>query len=292
MGIKSEQRQSGLKEISFDELPEYSDWPRRLIQNKSKFKKTSKEVDREFNLEKWNETLELIINSQKTILSEIENEIYPQDSESLFYEQGKFWKTTHGYGVQRHLELYRNTILSFINGAAALVELGAGYGSKAFALKQTDLFSDVPLIIGELTENGRNASRLLAKKLKIDVKVGACDFRVLSIDKELVPYDSVIFTSYAMHYVPKFPKGIIDYFLKLKPRVVIHFEPLFETLDNNSVHSLLCQEYIKQNDYTTNLYSRILRAEEEGKIKVLELSKKVMGQNPLLPISVIIWKPL
>jgi len=281
-----------MKEISLDKLPEYSDWPERLIKNKTKYKKTSKEVNREFNLEKWNETLELLIKSEKTSLTEIEDEIYPLNSESLIYEVGKLWKTTHGYGVKRHLDLYKDTLIRHMNGAMALVELGAGYGSKAFALKQMEEIGDIPLVIAELTENGRDASVLLAKKLKIDVRVGACDFRLLSIDKDLVPPDSIIFTSYAMHYVPKFSKGIIDYFLKLKPKIVIHFEPLYETLESDSIHSLLCKEYIKQNDYTTNLYSRILRAQDEGKIKVLELSKNVIGQNPLLPISVIVWKPL
>ena len=281
-----------MQEISLDELPEYSEWPERLIKNKTKYRKTSKEVVREFNLEKWNETLGLLIKSEKSSLTEIEDEIYPLNSESLFYEVGKLWKTTHGYGVKRHLDLYKDTLLRHINGSKALVELGAGYGSKAFALKQMEEIEDIPLVIAELTENGRNASVLLAKKLNIDVKVGACDFRLLSIDKDLVPPDSIIFTSYAMHYVPKFSKGIIDYFLKLKPKIVIHFEPLFEILEGDSIHSLLCQEYINQNDYTTNLYSRILSAQDEGKIKVLELNKKVIGQNPLLPISVIVWKPL
>ena len=281
-----------MQELSLDELPEYSEWPERLIKNKGKYKKTCKEVDREFNLEKWNETLGLLMKSEKAILTEIEDEIYPLNSESLFYEVGKLWKTTHGCVVQKHLDLYKNTLLRHMEGATALVELGAGYGSKAFALKQMEEIGNIPLIIGELTENGRNASVLLAKKLNIEAKVGACDFRQLSIDKDLVPSDSIIFTSYAMHYVPKFSKGIIDYFLKLKPKIVIHFEPLFEILESDSIHSLLCQEYIKQNDYTTNFYSRILRAQDEGKIKVLELSKKVIGQNPLLPISVIVWKPL
>ena len=75
--------------------------------------------------------------------------------------------------------------------------------------------------------------------------------------------------------------------MNLKPRIVIHFEPIFEhNLKNKKV-----KEYFIKNNYSLNLLS-ILKILKMNKIKIIEIHKNVFGVNKNLPFSIIIWKKI
>lgn len=129
---------------------------------------------------------------------------------------------------------------------------------------------------------------LINKKNKIS-KIFKCNF----LDKQLIepiPKNSIIFTSYALHYMPMLKKDFYLYFKKAHPKIIIHFEPLFEAHDESKVHGKMCKNYIRYNDYCRNQLSIFKNLENENKIKILYLKKNIFGSNPLLPISILAWK--
>jgi len=128
----------------------------------------------------------------------------------------------------------------------------------------------------------------LSNALKKNVSVGHCDLRKLEIDADIIPEKSVLFTSYAAHYVPNISSRFVKFLSQLKPKVVFHFEPVYEYYPKDSLHGIMCRRYVELNDYGRNLASIIEDAKRLNKISV-KIKKNILGSNPLLPISVIEW---
>ena len=282
----------GLSPIALDDLPKYTDWPKRLLALESfavKYK-TEKEVLREFHQDKWGQLLKQARAMGKPTLSEIERAFIDFDAPVPCYAAGRFYLANERQLLDMHLDLFTEVLRPHLEGASCLVELGAGYGSKLFALAQRAGFSQLPLLAGEYTESGRELIALLADSLDKPVAVGYCDFRAMKIDGLEIPEDALIFTSYAVHYVPELAQEFTGFLGRLKPRAVVHFEPCYEHYAMDSLHGMMCRRYVEQNDYTRNLASVIEAGRTRGET-LLRVRKNVLGSNPFLPISVIEWAP-
>jgi hypothetical protein len=281
-----------LVRIAMDDLPKYSPWPKRLLsQDPFPVKnKTEKEVLREFEDEKWGRLLKKALALENPSLLDIE-EAYA-DTNSIFpcYEAGNFYLATWQQMHDRHVKLYADFLGPHVRGASCLVELGAGYGSKLFALALRDGFSGLPLFAGEYAKSGRDLISILAKSIKRPVTVGYCDFRTLTISNISIPPNAVIFTSYAAHYVPRLSNNFVDFLARLQPKAVVHFEPCYEHYDENSLHGMMCRRYVELNDYTRNLAGVIDEGCKRDGFSV-RAARNVLGNNPFLPISVIEWAP-
>src|SRR5437773_7071870 len=134
--------------VSLDELPKFSDWPRRLL-SLEPFDvryKTEKEVLREFHHEKWGPLLEKVRSMSNPTLLEIEQASTDFNIVSPCYDGGVFYLAKAGQKLARYLDLYAEVLEPHLAGASALVELGAGYGSKLFGLAQREGFSSLPLV--------------------------------------------------------------------------------------------------------------------------------------------------
>jgi len=280
------------QKITLDELAKYTPWPKRLMSSDplQVRHKTESEVIREFDREKWARVLDYAAKEPHLTLEKIEDTYCPLETETVGYDHETFWLTTNRHMLRRQIEIYTDVLSKFMPGAAALVELGAGFGSKIFDLGTTR-FREIPLVAAEFTENGQKLLRLIGDSLGRPAKVGYCDFRKLEIDPGLVPENSVIFTSLSAHYIPEMADEFIDFLAQMKPAAVVHFEPFYEHLESDSLHDLMARRYIEINDYTKNLMSIIQRAADAQKIEILEVRKKVLGMNPFLPISSLAWKP-
>jgi hypothetical protein len=281
-----------MKEILLDNLPQYTDWINLLLkeQGLSVKHKTEKEVMREYQDEKWGVMLEEVKKLSSPLLEEVEIKSEGINQNFPFYIQDRFYYGTGREIMDEHMEMYRETIAPYIEHASCLVELGAGYGSKILNLAQYEEFDDLPLYAAEYTQSGCNLISILANSIGKSVGVGSCDFRKLEVEGINIPENAIIFTSYSTMYVPELSKNFIAFLSDLKPLIVIHFEPCYEHYSINRVHGLLCRRYIELNDYNRNLVSIINRPTEKNEI-VSKIRKNIIGNNPILPISVIEWAP-
>ena len=137
---------------------------------------------------------------------------------------------------------------------------------------------------------GQDLISLLAGSWKKPVAVGHCDFRNLKIEGVTIPENAVIFTSYAVHYVPQLSMDFVRFLSRLKPRAVVHFEPCYEFFTADSLHQMMCRRYMELNDYGRNLVT-VIEAGRQGEGISVRTRKYVFGSNPFLPISVIEWAP-
>lgn len=277
------------KKINLNSLPKYSVWPKKLLSlKKLKINKTKKEIIREFNKEKWKKIYNVIIKKKKISILGAEkilnnpNKIIP----CYIGEQG-FCLSKNGEINKYILTLLKNRIKKYLKGSNCLVELGAGFGSKIIQLSKNLKKKNLQLIAGEYTSIGCKLIKIIAKYEKVNIKVKHCDFN--NLKKIKIPKNSIIITSYSIHYIPKLKENFIKIINSLKPKIVIHFEPCYELYDSQTIHGLMCRHYVETNDYNKNLFSILNREYKKNKIH-LKIKKNIFGHNPLLPISILEWK--
>jgi hypothetical protein len=279
--------------VNLDDLPRFSDWPKRLLSLEpfGVKHKTESEVLREFQVEKWGELLKQVRELGNPALHDVENTSADPAAVLPCYDSGGFYLATQQQILERQLDLYAGVLEPYLTGASCVVELGAGYGSKLFGLAQRERFSELALVAGEFTQSGRDLISLLATALHRPVSIGHCDFRHLALNGMTIPEQAVIFTSYAVHYVPDLTTDFVDFLCRLSPRVVVHFEPCYEHYSMTSLHGMMCRRYVELNDYARNLVS-IIEACRVRKGLTVRTRENVFGPNPFLPFSVIEWSPV
>ena len=278
-----------MKRINFEDIKIYSDLPKKILNssNEDIKYKTKPEVLREFNAEKWSLILNEIASDKKINLHEIDKKMEAFDVLSPIFYKDDFYLDSGKEVFEMHLDVFDKAICKYINENTALVELGAGYGSKILNLSNKKKFHNVQLFAAEYTENGCNAIKHLSARMNKEIQVGYCDLKKHVIKDISIPKNSVIFTSYALHYVQKLPDSFIDFILSFEPKIVINFEPCFESHDDSS-YGKLCKRYIELNDYNIDMVTTLESAFKKGLIN-MKVDKNVIGGNPFLPISIIEW---
>lgn len=281
-----------IREVFLNDLAKYSEWPRRLLSLEpyAVRSKTEEEVLREYQDEKWGRLLQQFQLLEKPTLNDVERLERDPHTLAPYYDNGRFYLANPKQVVTRHLELYAQVLAPYTAEASCLVELGAGYGSKIFGIAQQNGFSRLPLIAGEYTEAGRELISRLSSNLRKSIDVGHCDFRKLELNDIEIPENAIIFTSYAVHYVPELSHKFIGFLSRLKPKVVVHFEPCYEYYNNETLHKIMCRRYTELNDYNRNLVC-IIDAAQKQNIITARVRENVIGANPFMPISVIEWEP-
>ena len=281
-----------MKEINFKDLSDFSTLPETISKSPDADirYKTKDEVLREFNREKWLQILDEIKKDESILLKDIDCKIEGFDKSFPFYYKNKFYLGSGKQIFQKHIEVYKNVLDPYTEDASSLVELGAGYGSKILNLSSYENYCELPLYAGEFTNNGCDAIKVLSQRMNKKIEVGHCDLNEEVVEGIKVPKNSIIFTSYAAHYVKKFSSTFIDFILEMDPKIVINFEPCYEN-HSDSKYGSMCKRYIELNDYNLNMISVLENAHRIGKIN-LEITNNVIGSNPFLPLSIIKWNKL
>lgn len=278
-----------IQSITIEDLPYYSNWIEILLGLKSiNFKnKNKKEIIREFEVEKWGKLYSKFSNVKNFTLNDIINEEIQNNNLLPSFTSSHGLQLTSGlYNFEQHLRIYNDTLSKHVDEACSLVELGAGYGSKIFNLSFMKSFKNLNLYAGEYTPAGCKLMNLISKNLNKYITVDLFDFSHPHKTNLKIPENSIIFSSYALHYTKNLKPDFINFFLKLKPKAIIFFEPCYELFDSKSLHELLCKKYMLMNDYTLNIFSVIDHGCKKNNLK-LKIQKNIIGSNPLLPISIL-----
>ena len=279
-----------MKRVKFRNLPIYQESIRELISsNDRKVKvKTKSNVLREFEQEKWGCIYNNLRDDDNNTyrLDDIENLYFGLEKKQTFVEHGNFFYTKQKNVLARYLDLYLDVIKKY-NDKVPIVELGAGFGSKIIAIAER-MPPKRKFFAADLTTSGQNIMRYLSKVHNIDLGVGYVDFEEREIRGINIPKKSIIFTSYSLHYLPKLTQNIPEFFMKFEPSVIINFEPCFEAFDTNDIYYLLCRRYSEENGYAQNILSTIQKFCSKNNLN-FSANKNVLGDNPLLPATVIEW---
>ena len=273
--------------IELNNIPLYTKLFSKILNQKKVYKKTESEVLREFDKEKWrNLLLNFKVKGEITYEDVLYCELKKQDKNIFFTKEKGFIYATNEEIIKANIDLYENVLSKYSYKSSGLVELGAGYGSKIIDLSRRSFASNIDLYAGEIANSGIDIINLFAEKLNLKLKAQKYNFRKSNKDNFFVPKDSVIFTSFAMHYIPNIRKEYFENILSLKPRAFVMFEPIYEFHNSNTIHSMLCKKYIELNDYTMNFEEVLNKLKSENKYSI-NITKNVFGNNPFLPLSIV-----
>ena len=273
-----------MKKIHFDPLTFFSNMPKKLS------KKTKKEVIREFEKETYKKIYKRIKNKKNISLTEVERLQAAYAIKSPFVYLNNYYYGTGKEKLKKTLTIYAKAIKPHLKDASALVELGAGFGSKIFGLAELLNVQKIPLYAFELTRSGQKLLEVLSLKLKKKLLSGFCDLRTGKVAKIKIPQNSVIFTSYALHYVPNGSlERIYKFLCDQDAKSIIHFEPCAIKHKKMTIHNKLCNKYLEINNYNSQILDFFQQKKRNKQID-LKVQKNIFGSNPLLPFSIIEWR--
>ena len=281
------------KVFSVDDLPRFSPWPARLLGLTpwEPRKKTAVEVTREFDRDKWGALLERYrAAGGNATLDVVEDWWVGEEPPSLCSLEERFELLAAKEALARHVETVAATLAPLLP-ASSVVELGAGYGSVILRLAADARFQGVPLAAAEYTQSGLELIKGIAAAQNLSLRAGRCDLTASALTDLAVAPGAVIFTCMAAHYAAHINDGFVAAFARLRPKAVVHFEPCYEHCDTQSLIGALRRRYIEMNDYNRNLIELLHKEAAAGAIRIVEERPAVIGVNPLLPISVIVWQP-
>ncbi len=276
-----------------NKLPLYSLWPEILLglTGEKRKVKNSEEILREYGKEKWGSVIKKLEDSPHCKLKEIAIEKYDCDEKKLIIYHGELIEIYGSEIYAKYINLVE-TVLTKYFPVTALVELGCGFGGVILEIAMRVKYPFTKYYAFEYTGTGQAATKELAKRENIDVSVNYCDFESIPILENSIPEGAIIFTSAATMCVPDLPKSFIDELVSLKPSVVIHFEPIQEHFMEDSLLGLFQTAYLQFNDYNQNLLSLLKESEKSGFLKIISEQKQAFGENPLIPLSIVAWKPV
>jgi hypothetical protein len=281
-------------EININDLPKYSNWPHRILglSEFKKKKKTKSEILREFDIDKWGDLLKKISSSNLQLsLKEVENLMYNESDHSICLINNRLVKMSPYDAFKEQYRITLETISSFMP-ATSLCELGAGYGQIILNLAKESIFANTKIIAAEYTMSGVKLLQHISESEKIDIVSGYCDLGSPKITKINIPKNGIIFTSYAAHYINANNIKWVEAICLLNPSIVIHFEPIYQHYNKESLLGAMQCRYMELNDYNCDLLLVLKHAENNGLIEIVKELPLVTASNPFMPISVIAWKPI
>jgi len=278
---------------SLNDLPRFSPWPARLLglEPWEPKRKTPQEVTREYEHEKWGPLLEKVrAAGREVLIDEVDEWMLSPLPPALCWLSDRLELMPPMEAHHIHLNLVAELVESYLP-AAALVELGAGYGTVILSLAKRKSGIGLPLMAGEYTASGVELIRELSKAQGLAMQTAPCDFFSPQITDLDIPPEAIIFTSFAVCCVSQLSSDFVKAILRLQPKVVMHLEPCYEHCDNTTLLGLMRRRYIDVNDYNTNLVTLLYEHQKQGSLRILVEKPLVFGVNPLLTASVIVWSP-
>jgi len=282
------------REFTIDDLPSFSRWPARLLglEPLNQRQKSTAEVTREFEKEKWGALLSKINSDSGPVDLDTAEGWAIEEIPDTLCSIGKRFELLSAVEARRRYLAVIESVLNRYLPAPALVELGAGYGSVILQLARKKAYSGLSLFAGEFTASGIELIRRFALAASIRITVANCDLASKWIVDFPLPEGALIFTSMAAHYIPHLTSDYVNGIAAFFPRVVVNIEPCYEHCDLATLTGALRRRYIEVNDYNRNLVSLLHAEQVAGRLRILEEERDVVGINPLLPVSVIAWSPL
>ncbi|MDD4628689.1 MAG: hypothetical protein PHE68_04845 [Candidatus Peribacteraceae bacterium] len=279
--------------VPLAELSQWSPWPSRLLglsEWQTPHRDTEK-VDNEYDKDKYARCL--------AFLKEHEGAVTPKDvrafelhidplKSTCVSNKGVLYEMPQNKIMLTNANLLQETMDPLMKEANIVVELGCGYGYPLWILRQN--FPKKKFIGGELSKNAVEIARILYADDPM-ITVEHCNLYDHSYGPlEQCPRDAkvIVFTRHAIEQLPSaavFLKTLTQYFDRLV--AVVHLEVIPE-YDEHSLLDLMRQRYMIMNDYNHDLL-KLLR--ERNDIETMKISYDEVGQNPLNPTSVIVWKP-
>jgi SAM-dependent methyltransferase len=270
-----------MKEISLDELPRWSPWPKRLLSLEpwSVPVRDSKKIEKEYNIDKYGALLQRFGDAHASIEEVRQAQFdFPGDSWLCVTKESRLYACPLSRARDMERRLVLETLRSHATDCQSIVELGCGYGFNLSLARFQHPEKQVRG--GDFSHNAVT----LGKHLGLDVR--HFDFYLDDSYEFLseLSHPILVFTCHAIEQLPDAITVVRNLYRFSKViRRVVHLEPTYE-LHGDSLLGMMRRRYAELNDYNRNLVSLVRPFSAT-------IEQDLLGINPLNPTSKIEWQP-
>lgn len=272
--------------VALSDFSRHSKWPARLLGLEQWIspKRNKVQAFREYEQETYLPQLKLLQdNPELTSYNALFREVYPSITQMCCLKGNELRSMSPDKAFQLQLQFMEPIVKKVVTGCA-LVEFGAGNGRNLMGL--ANVLEATALLGFDMMPSALRVMQLMAARLGKKLKVGKCNLRSKHLTEMAIPEQSVLMTSYATYFVKFDYKTFIDAIRKLKFKEIIHFEPVYEFMDDTLMGTMQ-KSYMLKNHYNVDYFAQLF-ADPLVEIKTIE--KNIFGVNPLLPMSAVVWK--
>ncbi len=278
-----------MKPIELNDLPQYSGCISELLSDSShKRPKNQQQIIREFGLEKWGSLL-VQWKENPCGIDIVRQWGVPAGAVQAGLVDGQLMLMTANESFDYYVSLVERALLE--DPSPHLLEIGCGYGSVLFELMKRANVNYESVVGLEYTQQGVELAQHLAAWHNYDVTIGPGDFNAAGISNTKIPPHTDIVTSFSLSYVRDSALALAN-IIKLNPRRILHFEPVFQHYREKTILGLLQRKYMEVNDYNSTFREELARLEGEGVIEIIKEEPMIFGGNCLSPLSLLVWQPV
>lgn len=286
-------KEFGLTEVDLNDLPRYSEWPERIMGIKSwtTRQRTELLVKNEYG-GKWM-ALEGVLHEFKgTSFDELVDRMFERErsTHQLVHLGERVFRIDNNVRVWELL--YRKIfplLKQYVTPDTTLVELGCGWARNLFFALNAKLGARG--IGGEFTPEGVRLGNAVAGRFGFPVDVFPFDFYNADLGFIDECDDVVIFTHNSIEQISELPEQAVYRILDVRPRAVLHFEPVYEYRNEPTLFHCMSKRYTEINDYNRNLLTILRKLENRGILEIVHEEIHSLGINAFNPGSSIVWRP-
>lgn len=280
--------------IDLNQLPEFSPWPGRIMgveEWKAPGERDKAHILREYG-EKWGNLLQVFQNKSFADLTQALDFLFETHfpEKLLFHANEDIYYADTGPQFWNFFYAKISDVLSrYMSAEDSIVELGCGWGRNLFYFLNSGICRSA--VGGEYAPEGIKLGELMKNRFNLPIEFHYFDFKNPGQEFLKKMEGKVVFTHNSIEQVNYLPKSTVLSIAACSPKVVVHFEPVYEYRNGNSLLHFFWKRYTEMNDYNRNLVSVLKELEKEGKIEIILEQIHYLGLNAFNPGSIIAWRP-
>lgn len=118
-------------------------------------------------------------------------------------------------------------------------------------------------------------------------------FDITNPDRDIrLDDNSLVFTAGVIEQVASKFEKFVEYLLEMKPKLVVHVEPIYELYDQDILFDYLAAKFHYKRGYTRGYLPKLFDLEKAGKIEIIKLKRLNFGSLLMEGFTCIAWKPI
>ncbi len=178
----------------------------------------------------------------------------------------------------------------FLANASRVVEFGCGTGTSLLILNE--LFPKRSFVGCDWAIPSQEILKIINQCTNANIK--EVRFNMLTLEgKDQVAIDgnTAVMTMHSMEQLGTLFSPMMKYLLEVRPKIIIHLEPIIELYDSNYLFDALAIKYHKKRNYLDGFLTALRKLQGEGAIDIMVEKRLYFGSMFHEGYSLIVWKP-